>query len=70
MCRDDNQPIEVPLNLQPLPEGGYVVTSPILPELQSRGATPEEALRKAHTDLPAVLNSYEEQGKPLPPQFR
>ena len=70
MCQDDNAPVEVPLKLTTEPNGGYLVTSPILPELQSRGKTPQEAVEKAHSDLTDILNSYEAEGKPLPPQFR
>ena len=70
MCRDDNQPVEVPLKLSAEPDGSFVVTSPVLPDLHSRGSTPQEALQNANADIPAILNSYEAQGKPLPPQFR
>ena len=70
MCQDDNAPVEVPLKLTTEPDGGFLVTSPALPELQSRGKTPQEAAEKAQTDLTNILNSYEVEGKPLPPQFR
>lgn len=70
MCKDDSAPVEVPLKLTTEPDGGYLVTSSILPELQSRGKTPQEALEKAHTDLPAILNNLEAEGKTLPPHFR
>jgi antitoxin HicB len=35
----------IPLILAPQPEGGYVVTSPLLPELATEGETMEEALQ-------------------------
>ena len=36
---------KIPLILSPQPEGGYTVTSPLLPELVTEGDTAEEALR-------------------------
>ena len=35
---------KIPLVLSPQPEGGYTVTSPLLPELVTEGDTAEEAL--------------------------
>ena len=70
MCQDDNQPVEVPLKMTTEPDGSFTVTCPILPELCSRGKTPQEAMQQAHIDLPEILNRYEAEGKPLPPQFR
>ena len=34
---------KVPLVLEPQPEGGYTVTSPLLPELVTEGDTLDEA---------------------------
>jgi predicted RNase H-like HicB family nuclease len=70
MCRCDDHGVEVPLFLEELPDGGFVVRSPILPELAAQGKTREDALKTAEADIAALLNRYEEQGKPLPPQFR
>ena len=70
MCRDDNQPIEVPLKVAAEPDGTFVVTSPVLPELRSRGKTEQQAVLQANVDIPSILNRYEREGKPLPPQFR
>jgi predicted RNase H-like HicB family nuclease len=50
-------------------EGGYVVSSPVLPELHAEGATPEEALSNARAAIGAVLDLYEEQGRELPGHF-
>ena len=70
MCQEDSQPVEVPFELKVEPDGTYVVTSPILPELRSRGKTAQQAFLQANVDVPSLLNRYEQQGKPLPPQFR
>ncbi len=66
MCRCDESGVEIPLVLTPRPEGGYKVTSPLLPELIADGDTPEDALNNARDTLGAVLDLYEEQGRPLP----
>jgi predicted RNase H-like HicB family nuclease len=70
MCQDDNQPIEVPLQVAAEPDGTFVVTSPLLPELRARGKTAQQAILQANVDIPSILNRYEREGKPLPPQFR
>jgi hypothetical protein len=70
MCQDDNAPVEVPMKVSAEPGGGFLVTSSALPELRSRGKTPQAAIQKAHTDLTDILNRYEAEGKALPPQFR
>jgi antitoxin HicB len=38
---------KIPLVLTPQPEGGYTVTSPLLPELVTEGDTVEEAMADA-----------------------
>jgi antitoxin HicB len=58
---------KVPLVLTPQPEGGYTVQSPILPELLTEGDTLEEALGNVKDAIKAVVEIYEERGKPLPP---
>jgi antitoxin HicB len=56
----------VHLLLNPQPEGGYTVTSPDLPELLTEGDTLDEALAHAQDAFAAVLEMYEDMGKPLP----
>lgn len=53
---------KVPLVFLPQPEGGFTVTSPLLPELVTEGDTVKEALA-----LAAVIESYHELGRKLPP---
>lgn len=55
------------LCLDPQPEGGFVVTSPHLPELLTEGDTVDEALAHAREAFAAVLEMYEEDGRSLPP---
>ena len=57
---------KIPLVLTTQPEGGYTVTSPALPELITEGDTVEEALAHVQDALAAVVELYEDLGKPLP----
>jgi antitoxin HicB len=59
--------LKVPVVLSPQPEGGYTVTSPVLPELVTEGETPDEALENVRDALSAVLELYDELGRSLPP---
>ena len=56
----------VPLVLHPQPEGGYTVTSPLLPELITEGDTVADALANAEDAFAAVVEIYEDRGRPLP----
>ena len=57
----------IPLVLEPQPEGGYTVTSPLLPELITEGDTILECLVNAEDAFAVVLEIYEDGGRPLPP---
>ena len=48
------------------PEGGFTVTSPVLPELVTDGDTLEEAYANVSDALAAVIELCAEQGRPLP----
>lgn len=61
---------KLPLILSPQPEGGFTVTSPILPELITEGDTADDALSNVKDALAAVIEIYQEQGKPLPASIR
>lgn len=61
--------LKVPLLLSPQPEGGYTVTSPVIPELFTEGESPEEALENVKDALAAVIELYEDLSKPLPPNL-
>jgi len=56
---------QLPLVFTPLPEGGFTVTSPVLPELVTEGDTMEEALANARDALAAVIEAYQDLGLPL-----
>lgn len=58
--------LKVPLLLSPQPEGGFTVTSPLLPELVTEGNTAAEALENVRDALAAVIEAYEDLGRPLP----
>jgi antitoxin HicB len=60
---------KVPLTLRAQPEGGYTVTSPVLPELITEGNTLDEALANVIDALAAVRNLYEDPSKPLHVEF-
>ncbi len=56
----------VPLNLEPQPEGGYTVTSPLVPEMITEGDTVEECLFNVSDCFAAVVEIYEDYLKSLP----
>ena len=56
----------IPLVFAPQPEGGFTVTSPVLPELFTEGDTLEEAHANVSDAFEAVVELYEEQGRELP----
>lgn len=56
----------VPLVFTPQLEGGYTVTSPVLPELVTEGDTLEEAHANVRDAFDAVTELYAEEGRSLP----
>jgi antitoxin HicB len=65
MERTIGEEYRVPIVLEPQPEGGYTVTSPVLPELITEGDTVEEAMENARDAFHLVLEIYEDEGRPL-----
>ncbi|MCD5407468.1 MAG: type II toxin-antitoxin system HicB family antitoxin [Desulfotomaculum sp.] len=61
---------KVPLVLSPQAEGGYTVTSPVLPELVTEGEDFSEAMKNVQDALVAVLEIYQDSGKPFPVKLR
>jgi antitoxin HicB len=57
---------KIPLILEPQSEGGFTVTSPILPELVTEGDTIEEVLANVQDALRAVIEAYQDLGRSLP----
>ncbi|MBV9280258.1 MAG: type II toxin-antitoxin system HicB family antitoxin [Chloroflexi bacterium] len=64
------QAYRVPIVVEAQPEGGYAVRSPALPELITEGDTLQEAVEHAQDAVMAVLELYEDLGKPLPEAIR
>jgi antitoxin HicB len=58
--------LRIPLVLSPQPEGGFTVTSPLLPELVTEGDSAAEALENVNDALAAVVEAYQDLGRPLP----
>jgi antitoxin HicB len=56
----------LPLVFTPQPEGGFTVTSPVLPELITEGDSLEEAFANVRDALSAVIELYAEEGRSLP----
>lgn len=50
---------KIPLILSPQPEGGFTVTSPMLPELLTEGDSVNEAIENARDAAVAVVEIYE-----------
>ncbi len=59
----------VPLHLEPQPEGGYTVTSPVLPELITEGDTVEECIAHARECFELVRDYYQDKGRELPAEL-
>jgi len=64
---DERSVYKLPLVFEPQPEGGYTVTCPILPELITEGETIAEALANVEDALVAIIEAYQDLGRPLPP---
>ena len=56
---------KIPLVLIPQPEGGYTVTSPLLPELVTEGDSLDEALENVKDALATVIELYQDLGRSL-----
>jgi antitoxin HicB len=61
---------KLPLILDPQPEGGYTVTCPFLPELITEGDSVEEAIHHANDALAAIIEAFQDLGRPLPTILR
>ena len=57
---------KIPLVLTPQPDGGYTVTSPLLPELVTEGDSMDEALANVKDAVAAVIETYQDLGRSLP----
>ena len=66
---EDAMNYKLPLILEPQPEGGYTVTSPLLPELITEGDSVEDALENVRDAFAAVLEIYRDMGRTLPSEL-
>jgi antitoxin HicB len=56
----------LPLIFEPQPEGGFTVTSPLLPELITEGDSFDDALENVKDAFEAVIEAYRDTGKAFP----
>jgi antitoxin HicB len=61
--------MKLPLVFEPQPEGGFTVTSSLLPESITEGDSIEDALENVRDALAAVIEIYRETGRALPPSL-
>lgn len=61
-----SQIYKLPLVLDPQPEGGYVVTCPLIPELITEGEDVQDALKNANDALAALVDGFKQLKRPLP----
>jgi len=59
----------IDIEVEVLPEGGYVATSPALQGLVAQGRTLAETLEIAQDVARKLIESYLEHGDPLPPEL-
>lgn len=60
----------LPVQIEPLQEGGYLATSDDLPGLVAQGRTVAETMEIAQDVARRLVESYIEHGDPLPPKVR
>ncbi len=59
----------VPIEIEPLEEGGFLATSPILQGFLAQGRTVSETMEIAQDVARKVIESYIEHGDPLPKEL-
>ena len=58
--------MKIPLILEPQKEGGWTITSPLVPELVTEIDGLEDLSTSVHDALAAVIELYEDMGKHFP----
>ena len=61
---------KLPLILEPQPEGGYTITSPVVPELVTEADRLDQVALRVADALAALLELYEDLGRPVPSVLR
>lgn len=62
--------MKISLFLEPQKEGGWTITSPLVPELVTEIDGLEDLSESVHDPLAAVVELYEDIGKPFPEHLR
>jgi antitoxin HicB len=60
------QVYKLPLVLEPQPEGGYVITCPLIPNLITEADTLDQVQAHVADALAALIEIYEDLGQSLP----
>ena len=66
MLTKEGRLVQLPVKLEPHPNGGFTVTSPVLPELVTEGDTVSEAIANVEDAFRAVAERYEDSDRQLP----
>ena len=61
--------LRLPLHLDPQPEGGWTITSPLVPEFLTEADTLADVMPNVLDAWQVVLEIYEDEGRPLPAGF-
>lgn len=61
--------VRLPLLLEPQPEGGYTVTSPVVPGFVTEGDDLDDVMNNVRDAWPALVELYEQTGRALPPEL-
>jgi antitoxin HicB len=61
---------KLPLVLEPQPEGGYTITSPVVSELITEADTLDQVIPNVADALAALLELYEDLKRPIPPALQ
>lgn len=59
----------LPIEIEPLEEGGYLATSPVLQGFLAQGRTLSETMEIAQDVAHKIIESYIEHNDPLPDEF-
>ncbi len=61
--------VRLPLNLEPQPEGGFTITSPLIPEFPTEVDTLAEVMPNVLGAWETVVELYEDFGRSLPTEL-
>lgn len=58
---------KLPLLLEPQPEGGYTITSPLVPDLVTEADTLDQVIPHVADALASLIELYQDLGRQIPP---